>query len=299
MLWDYYPYYGSYSSNNGSPYRQYISTPPPGKKERNPESRNTPKVRVKDMPVYKLPKNLEKVYAKVVKAIEGKDAKFLSTIEQVPPHRNIVKREDITARRIHEKTVSPDKVLSASLTRESGLFSHRIAVAALRQNKQAASKPKKGRMDKTGTAVKADAVPLKTSPNFNYPGKDVGQNPSGSPMARKDIGDRSGSKRPEFTMRFRDWNPDVKAAQKAGVSISYSSRTNEVCCRELGVSSRTVRQNRPGGRSGHIGGGSSSGGGFSSGSSSSGSSRGGSGGSGAGSRGGRSGGRSGGGGVKK
>lgn len=40
--------------------------------------------------------------------------------------------------------------------------------------------------------------------------------------------------------RFRDWNPDAKAARRAGISIQYSSRTNEVRCPELNISSRNV-----------------------------------------------------------
>ena len=45
----------------------------------------------------------------------------------------------------------------------------------------------------------------------------------------------------QMMMRFRDWNPDIKAARRAGVSIVYSSRTNEVLCPEWGLSSRNVR----------------------------------------------------------
>ena len=41
-------------------------------------------------------------------------------------------------------------------------------------------------------------------------------------------------------MRFRDWNPDVKWAIKRGVSIVYSSQTNEIVCPSLGISSNTV-----------------------------------------------------------
>jgi hypothetical protein len=40
--------------------------------------------------------------------------------------------------------------------------------------------------------------------------------------------------------RFRDWNPDVKVARRAGISIRYSSRSNEVRCPELNLSSRHV-----------------------------------------------------------
>jgi len=41
-------------------------------------------------------------------------------------------------------------------------------------------------------------------------------------------------------MRFRDWNPDVHAALKRGVTIRYDSRSNEVCCPELGLRSWDV-----------------------------------------------------------
>ncbi|MEW5902573.1 MAG: hypothetical protein AB1715_13995, partial [Acidobacteriota bacterium] len=40
--------------------------------------------------------------------------------------------------------------------------------------------------------------------------------------------------------RFRDWNPDVRIAGRLGVNISYSSRTNEISCPQLGFSSRHV-----------------------------------------------------------
>ena len=261
-------------------YMYHDSTPSPGKQVWNPASRNTPKVLLNRMSVYKLPKNLEKVYVKVVKAIEGNDTKFLSTIEQVPPHRNIVKRKDIFAPRIHTKMTGTDKVLSDSLIHKSGHFSNRIAVATQGLNKQAISKPKE---------------------NLSKPTK-----------TQKDISDRATSQRPEFSRRFRDWNPDMKVARKAGVNITYSSRTNEVRCPELGMSSRSVRQHRSRRTLGYVGGSGSTSGvteflsrslssggggssGFSSGSSGSGGSRGGTGGSGAGSRGGASGGRGGGG----
>jgi hypothetical protein len=38
--------------------------------------------------------------------------------------------------------------------------------------------------------------------------------------------------------RFIDWNPDLRVARTLGVRIEYSSRTNEVRCPELRLSSR-------------------------------------------------------------
>ncbi|MCJ7587168.1 MAG: FecR family protein [Candidatus Aminicenantes bacterium] len=40
------------------------------------------------------------------------------------------------------------------------------------------------------------------------------------------------------SFRFRDWNPDVKIALRAGVSIRYDSRSNQVICPQSGISSR-------------------------------------------------------------
>ena len=44
--------------------------------------------------------------------------------------------------------------------------------------------------------------------------------------------------------RLKELNPDVKVAQRAGISIRYSSRTNEVRCPELNISSRHVSGSR-------------------------------------------------------
>jgi hypothetical protein len=35
-------------------------------------------------------------------------------------------------------------------------------------------------------------------------------------------------------IRFRDWNPDVRTAVRAGADLDYSSRTNEVYSSRLG-----------------------------------------------------------------
>jgi len=40
--------------------------------------------------------------------------------------------------------------------------------------------------------------------------------------------------------RVRDWNPDVRLGQRLGVNIQYSSRTNEVVCPELRLSSAMI-----------------------------------------------------------
>jgi hypothetical protein len=42
------------------------------------------------------------------------------------------------------------------------------------------------------------------------------------------------------SFRFRDWNPDIRTAIRFGVDIFYSSRTNEVACPQLGLSSRHI-----------------------------------------------------------
>ncbi|MFC2156399.1 DUF6600 domain-containing protein [Acidobacteriota bacterium] len=45
---------------------------------------------------------------------------------------------------------------------------------------------------------------------------------------------------PASSIRHRDWNPDIGIAQRAGVTITYHSRTNEIRCPELNLSSLRV-----------------------------------------------------------
>jgi hypothetical protein len=62
---------------------------------------------------------------------------------------------------------------------------------------------------------------------------------------------------PQPSMRIRDWNPDVRIAERLGVSIRYFSRSNEVACPELNLrSSAGPGGGRLGGRPGRSGGGS-------------------------------------------
>ena len=44
--------------------------------------------------------------------------------------------------------------------------------------------------------------------------------------------------RPAGHPQFLDWNPDLRVARELGVRIEYSSRTNEIQCPELRLSSR-------------------------------------------------------------
>ena len=48
------------------------------------------------------------------------------------------------------------------------------------------------------------------------------------------------SKSAPIPPRFRDWNPDMEVARRIGVTIRYSSRSNEVRCPDLNISSRHV-----------------------------------------------------------
>lgn len=52
------------------------------------------------------------------------------------------------------------------------------------------------------------------------------------------------TQKPRVTKRsmahIRDWNPDAGIARRVGVSLKYSSRTNEIKCPELNLTSRSV-----------------------------------------------------------
>ncbi|MDI6846291.1 MAG: hypothetical protein QME28_09165, partial [Candidatus Saccharicenans sp.] len=49
---------------------------------------------------------------------------------------------------------------------------------------------------------------------------------------------------PEYNLRFRDWNPDLKAARQLGVNIFYDSTKNLIVSPELRLTSREARELR-------------------------------------------------------
>jgi hypothetical protein len=80
----------------------------------------------------------------------------------------------------------------------------------------------------------APARPVKPSPAETAVVASEASNRQGEPsppVIALPSGERS-------TPRFRDWNPDVRAAHRLGATLTYSSATNEVRCPELAAAVR-------------------------------------------------------------
>jgi len=183
---------------------------------------------------YPLPKEFKKPYKRVIAALENGDERILSTLKKVPEHVMLVNRENLNAPNVHEKTVRLAD-LSASEQRNF-IFQgpmqdpYRVAVYTYTRNEKVALLREKvnGLMrDMEESSPQRQAETTKSTAPQRFTSRSMG------------IRSVAFESKPS-SMRFRDWNPDVRVARKSAVSIRYSSRSNEVSCPELNVSSRHV-----------------------------------------------------------
>jgi len=183
-----------------------------------------------DSPSLPMPKEMKKALEATLAALKRGDQALLSSVEDIPRYSVIIKKQDFLSPRWQEKAISFERLAkeieavpqaarttssrrSADVSRDALLTIERShAVADLKA--QTATSPRHPRIT---------APPAPRDLDFH------------SDAA---TGKREAAAPPSF--RFRDWNPDIRAAIRLGVEISYSSRTNEVACAQLGLSSRQI-----------------------------------------------------------
>jgi hypothetical protein len=183
-----------------------------------------------DSPALPMPKDMKKIFGATLAALKRNDPALLASLEGLPGHTVAVKKEDFLSPRWQEKMVSFDRLAggvkaaapaaepasprrSADISRDAALAIERSRVGAELRALAAVSPRSQGQGPRS------------------MPG-DVEFSRAASGAAGRTAG------APAF--RFRDWNPDVKAAVKLGVEIRYSSRTNEVACPQLGLTSHQI-----------------------------------------------------------
>ncbi len=159
-----------------------------------------------------LPKEFGKTYRTLVAALERKDGRVLESLKEVPSRLAFVSPEDLRAERVHEKVLSWASVKSRDAAPDG---TSRITV------REPVRSPLREAI-KTYVAGEEFATWLPRT--------------AGAGVARPSGSDGNTEAGPIF--RFRDWNPDILIARKLGVRIEYSSRTNEVRCPEMRISSR-------------------------------------------------------------
>ncbi len=215
---------------------------------------------------YPLPKAFKGTLKKVGSALESGDERVLASLRRISEHAVTVKNGDLSKTRIHERTIAPHE-LSVELKKKplpSGVLKNPLREAARIYRKDESSAPSEKIVseDPTGqkntrgglaaitvislTRTKKDAKSEKAGKQTSDLREDRTRNalvvPSGVSL------DSPPQQRPprlkQTIAHTRDWNPDAGVARRAGVSLKYSSKTNEIRCPELGLSSRTVSQSQ-------------------------------------------------------
>ena len=233
----------------------------------------------KKAPPFPIPKELKKTYKRVVVALKNGEEGILAPLKETPNHMLVVSKEDLNAPRIHEKIV---KLTSLSKNKNVNFlfqksqkdphlqakqtYNRNEKIATLREKVSDLMRDLEGlkgleiqefqlskvivdnkvednqHINRKERAMQSSEVQVKTSLRKQTSPPDV---ISHEKVARQFRGLDSMTLRSDRSLaRFRDWNPDVKVARRAGISIRYSSRSNEVRCAELNISSRHVSGSR-------------------------------------------------------
>ena len=209
-----------------------------------------------------LPREFRPIYKRFLASLNRSGERALDSLPRVREHMIIVKRDDLNANSIRDKAIDLRK-LTAGKEKEflSPGFAknyYSMGAEAFRENRD------KGKLsDQTIRKILNRPNQIKTLPYEPVSGikrKAVSARRTWEQqkvilqkngiiiegIKRRERTERNRSlipvyPRSKLSLRFRDWNPDVKIASRAGVTIRYSSRTNEVQCPELNISSRDVR----------------------------------------------------------
>lgn len=232
----YYPYWRNYTDLEGEK----------GKPVRRAISKN--QLKKKQGSSYPMPKDLKRAYDRAVSALEKGDERVIGSIKRIPEHLVFVRDKDLNSPRIQEKILRigqvskqiessqsrseeiPWKVVQTPQQKAVWTFKRNIKISQLRDYVISYFVRKKEQKSAAGKELSFPERKTAISPRTN-----LGQKGKYVSLAWTQVSRIPSSK------RFRDWNPDVKNAQRLGVEITYSSRTNEVRCPSLGLSSRTAR----------------------------------------------------------
>ena len=214
----------------------------------------------KPQPSLPVPKEMKSALRAAADALKRGDAGAEASLREMLRRSIIVSKTEFGRPGWQQKTVSLDRFLERPELKERGPRSFErvpsdVVAGAAQRSLEAA---------RTMREVKAGMDPALQNPNrapapgdFRFSQERQGSRPDAAIRSRGEGGGRPasavagpgptpggenpgnrGPSRPG--MRFRDWNPDVKAAVGLGVDIAYSSRTNEVYSSQLGLRSRDI-----------------------------------------------------------
>jgi len=184
-----------------------------------------------DSPALPMPKEMKKAFELTLAALKRGDPAVSSSVEAQARHPVIVRNQDLISPRWQEKIVPIDqlaKEIKAAPQASQSTSPHRSADVS----------------HGARLAIERSRVIADIRTAWRPPSPKV--NREAAPPGLRNLGyERNAAAGlrdvapPSF--RFRDWNPDIRAAIRLGVEIRYSSRTNEVACPQLGLSSRDIQ----------------------------------------------------------
>ncbi len=173
---------------------------------------------------YPLPGELKKVLSRVADAYNRGDARVRGSVEGVARHLVLVDRRELGTSGLERQAVTWDRVPKVGPPADGSngrarfpVSSRNLALKDLRNAEGTALTPRSVRAPSRTAVARGGAVGPPAGPS---------------------------------TVRFRDWNPDLRVARELGVRIEYSSARNAVSCPELGISSQ--ERGSAGGRSARL-----------------------------------------------
>jgi len=181
---------------------------------------------LKKSPKVHLPKELERLRHEILNALKRGDTRILASLEAMPRMLVLVRDKDLNARGIQERVVRLEQ---------------------LAKRGEIPFSPRQNRLLLTSQNAYEGAVRTFIRNNIvselrEYVVSSYKQRsePTRPISYQRSIPESIKSLLPAPALRFRDWNPDIRVARDLGVSITYSSRNNEVRCPQLNISSRDV-----------------------------------------------------------
>jgi hypothetical protein len=241
--WAFYPLYGT----TISPDRQRT----PLKTIRKDQLEDKKKTGIPTEP----PKSIRRTYSNFIKALEQNDERILAAIKDIPRQIVVVSSKDLNADQIQEKRINVSEVplneshdmdrvgleINPSRSAFKTFWNNELIASVAERSYSGVSTLEshvfKGRNSFSSPSVSSSIEKSKIPKERASAEKESERSPRSFSTSS---GGKVISRRTDRKFRFRDWNPDVAYARRTGVSIQYSSRTNEVYCPDLGISSRGV-----------------------------------------------------------
>jgi hypothetical protein len=242
--------YGSYLKGGTGPGDEPPGGDSPGRPILTSINRGQLKKRIKGAP-YPLPKTIKSVLNRVTDRVKAGDKKALQALRALPEQAAVLPMTALGRPRLQDH-IRPFGALSEDQKRDffkpmGGLDQTKSAAALYRISRDSFAVPRI--METVGPRGRREGA------GFPPPGKDRGRGDAAAQAVSSSgsvKNDPAVLSRPSLgripaagpSRGFRDWNPDVALARRAGVSILYSPAKNEIVCPELSLSSRDVSRAR-------------------------------------------------------